>query len=116
MPLLENCRARRNPPPPRARPTTVAAPLHRCPETASAASNVPNAAGSYIQMVPADALRWSLVSTRLGWWVSVPILLALGGKSLAAQSDQYEGKPIESVRFDPEKQPLSREQLLAMIP
>ena len=67
-------------------------------------------------MVPADAIRWSLVSTRLGCWVSVPILLALGGASLAAQSDQYEGKSIESIRFDPEKQPLTRDQLLAMIP
>jgi outer membrane protein insertion porin family len=67
-------------------------------------------------MVSADALRWSLVSTRLGYWVSVPILLALGGKSLQAQSDPYEGRPIESVQFDPEKQPLSRDQLLSMIP
>jgi len=67
-------------------------------------------------MVPADAIRWSLVSTRLGCWVSVPILLALGGKSLAAQSDLYEGRPIESVQFDPEKQPLTHDQLLAMIP
>ncbi len=67
-------------------------------------------------MVPADALRWTLVSTRLGWWVSVPIILALGVKSLAALSDEYEGKPIASVQFDPEKQPLSRDQLLAMIP
>jgi outer membrane protein insertion porin family len=67
-------------------------------------------------MVPADAIRWSLVSTRLGCWVSVFILIALGGKSLRAQSEQYEGKPIESIRFDPEKQPLTRDQLLAMIP
>ncbi|HMD50435.1 MAG TPA: hypothetical protein VKG79_15095, partial [Bryobacteraceae bacterium] len=56
------------------------------------------------------------MSTRLGCWVSVPILLALGGKSLAAQSDLYEGRPIESVQFDPEKQPLTHDQLLAMIP
>ena len=67
-------------------------------------------------MVPADALRWSLVSTRLGWWVSLPMFLALGGKSLAALSAEYEGKPIASIQFDPEKQPLSRDQLLAMIP
>ena len=67
-------------------------------------------------MVPADALRWSLVSTRLGWWVSLPILLALGGNSLVALPDEYEGKPIASIQFEPQKQPLSRDQLLAMIP
>jgi outer membrane protein insertion porin family len=67
-------------------------------------------------MVPADALRWTLVSTRLGWWVTLPIILALGVQSLAALSGQYEGKPIASVQFDPEKQPLSRDQLMAMIP
>ena len=67
-------------------------------------------------MVPADALRWSLVSTRLGFWVSVSILIGLGGKSLFGQSERYEGKPIESIQFDPEKQPLKRDQLLAMIP
>ena len=67
-------------------------------------------------MVPADALRWSLVSTRLGWWVSLPMLLALGGNSLLALSDEYQGKPIANVQFEPEKQPLSRDQLMAMIP
>ncbi len=67
-------------------------------------------------MVPADALRWSLVSTRLGWWVSVPMLIALSGKPLVALSGDYEGKPIASVQFEPEKQPLSRDQLMAMIP
>ena len=67
-------------------------------------------------MVPADALRWSLVSTRLGWWVSLIMLLALGGKSLLALSDEYQGKPIASIQFEPEKQPLSRDQLMAMIP
>jgi len=56
------------------------------------------------------------VSTRLGWWVSLPMLLALGGNSLLALSDEYEGKPIANVQFEPEKQPLSREQLMAMIP
>lgn len=44
------------------------------------------------------------------------MLLALGGKSLLALSDEYEGKPIASVQFEPEKQPLSRDQLMAMIP
>lgn len=56
------------------------------------------------------------MSTRLGWWVGVPILLALGANSLVALSDSYEGQPIASVQFDPEKQPLSRDQLMAMIP
>ncbi|HLG97529.1 MAG TPA: POTRA domain-containing protein [Bryobacteraceae bacterium] len=55
------------------------------------------------------------MSTRLGWWVSVPMLLALGGKSLVALSAEYEGKPIASIQFEPEKQPLSRDQLMAMI-
>jgi len=44
------------------------------------------------------------------------MLLALGGNSLLALSDEYEGKPIANVQFEPEKQPLSRDQLMAMIP
>ena len=58
-------------------------------------------------MVPADALRWSLVSTRLGWWISVPMLAALSWSPVAAAPEQYEGKTIASIQFDPEKQPLT---------
>jgi outer membrane protein insertion porin family len=67
-------------------------------------------------MVSAVALRWTLVSTRLGWWVGVPMLLALCGRTLSALPEDYEGKPIASVKFDPERQPLSFEQLMAIIP
>jgi outer membrane protein insertion porin family len=67
-------------------------------------------------MVPVDALRWSLVSTRLGWWVSILLLLALGGQPLSALPEQYEGKLIASVQFSPEKQPLPLDKLMSIIP
>jgi len=67
-------------------------------------------------MVPADALRWSLVSTRLGLWIGAPILIALSWIPLAAAPEQFEGKPIASVQFEPEKQPLTFDQLMAMTP
>ena len=67
-------------------------------------------------MVPADALRWSLVSTRLGWWVSVSMLAVLSSAPIAAAPEQYEGKTIANIRFDPEKQPLAMDQLIALLP
>jgi outer membrane protein insertion porin family len=44
------------------------------------------------------------------------MLLALGGNSVLALSDEYEGKPIANIQFDPAQQPLSRDRLMAMIP
>lgn len=44
------------------------------------------------------------------------MLLALGGGSLSALPEQYEGQPIASIQFDPAKQPLTLDQLMAMIP
>src|SRR5580698_2761786 len=67
-------------------------------------------------MVPAVALRWSLVLTRLGWRISVSMLAVLGTVSPAVAANPYEGQPITSVKFDPERQPLTSVQLLAMIP
>jgi len=67
-------------------------------------------------MVPAVALRWSFVLTRLGWWISVSMLAALSTASPAAAANSYEGMPIASVKFDPERQPLTLDQLLAMLP
>jgi outer membrane protein insertion porin family len=67
-------------------------------------------------MVPADALRWSLVSTRLGWWISVPTLAVLIWSPVAAAPEQYEGRTIASIQFDPGKQPLPTDQLLNMLP
>ncbi len=67
-------------------------------------------------MVPAVALRWSFVLTRLGWWIGVSTLAALCTVSPAAAADPYEGKLIAGVKFDPERQPLTSDQLLAMIP
>jgi len=67
-------------------------------------------------MVPADALTWSLVSTRLGLRISVAALVALGWRPLAAAPEKYEGMPVASIRFDPEKQPLKPDELLALMP
>src|SRR5258708_24737868 len=94
-------------------------------------------------MVSADALRWSLVSTRGGVWtvvssgagrkprqptirilvgqtlarlLSLPLLLALTWIPLQAGPERYEGKTIASIQFEPETQPLTKDQLLAMIP
>jgi hypothetical protein len=69
-------------------------------------------------MVPAVcALRWSLVSTRLGWWIGVPMLARpLRELNFERSSQEYEGKPIASVQFDPERQPLTFDQLMAMLP
>jgi outer membrane protein insertion porin family len=67
-------------------------------------------------MVSADALRWTLVSTRLGCWVSVSLLVALGGTPLSAVPQQYEGRPIASIQFEPEKQPLPIPELIALLP
>lgn len=67
-------------------------------------------------MVPADAITWSLVSTRLGLRISVIVLAALSWRPLLAAAEQYEGKPVASIRFDPEKQPLKTEDLLALMP
>src|SRR5258708_14844525 len=94
-------------------------------------------------MVSADALRWSLVSTRGGVWtvvssgagrktrqptirilvgqtlarfLSLPLLLALTWIPLQAGTEQYEGKTIANIQFDPEKQPFTKDQLLALIP
>ena len=67
-------------------------------------------------MVAADALIWSLVSTRLGMWIAVAALAALVWRPLQAASEQYEGKAIASIQFDPEKQPLKTSELLTLIP
>src|SRR5579859_4602161 len=64
----------------------------------------------------ADAIRWSIVLTRLGWWIGVSMLAALCTVSPAVASNAFEGKLIASVKFDPESQPLTFDQLLAMIP
>ncbi|MGD0435426.1 MAG: POTRA domain-containing protein [Bryobacteraceae bacterium] len=44
------------------------------------------------------------------------MLLALGGRTLSALPEEFEGKPIASVKFDPERQPLTFDQLMAIIP
>ena len=67
-------------------------------------------------MVPADALRWSLVSTRLGWWISVPTLAVLIWSPVAAAPEQYEGRTIASIQFDPAKQFMPTDQLVALLP
>ncbi len=67
-------------------------------------------------MLGGDALRWSLVSTRLGLWMVTPTLAVLCSILLNAAPNEYEGKPIASVQFDPATQPLTLEQLMAMLP
>lgn len=44
------------------------------------------------------------------------MLAVLGSLQLAAASSQYEDKPIASVSFDPAAQPLTFDQLMAMLP
>src|SRR5580704_1172008 len=68
------------------------------------------------KMVPADTLRWTLVSIRLGLRISVAALAVLTGIPYAMGAGAYEGKPIAEIQFDPEKQPLTTDQLLAMLP
>lgn len=65
-------------------------------------------------MVTADALRWTLVSTRLG--VLIAAFVALGWHPLRAASESYEGKPVAAIQFEPADQPLRPAQLLALIP
>ena len=67
-------------------------------------------------MLGGDALRWSIVSTRLGWWISTPMLAALCSILLNGAPNEFEGKPIASVQFDPAVQQLTFEQLTAMLP
>ena len=64
-------------------------------------------------MVTTIALRWSLVSTRLVVWTSV--CMALVWHPLRAAVELYQGKTVASIQFDPEAQPLKRDQLLAML-
>lgn len=71
--------------------------------------------GSYTKMVPVE-LRWSVVSTRLGLRIGVAALAVLTGISYAIAADPYEGKPIVDIQFNPEKQPLTIDQLKAMLP
>ena len=66
-------------------------------------------------MVPADALRWSFVSTRLGSWISVHARCSELDSPRGAP-EQFEGQPIASVQFEPEKQPLTFDQLMALLP
>lgn len=56
------------------------------------------------------------MSTRLGLWISTPLLAALCSILLNAASNEYEGKPIAAVQFDPAMQPLTFDQLMAMLP
>ena len=49
-------------------------------------------------------------------WVRVFALLVLGSWSALATLDQYEGKRVAAVEFDPPRQPLSVQGLQAMIP
>jgi outer membrane protein assembly complex protein YaeT len=56
------------------------------------------------------------VSTRLGWWVRVSILIVLSWSPVRAASEQFEGKTIANIQFDPAKQPLATDQLIALLP
>jgi outer membrane protein assembly factor BamA len=56
------------------------------------------------------------VSTRLGLRISVPALVILSWIPLAVAAERYEGKPIEEIQFVPERQPLTTDQLKALLP
>ncbi|HEX4595331.1 MAG TPA: outer membrane protein assembly factor BamA, partial [Bryobacteraceae bacterium] len=56
------------------------------------------------------------MSTRLGWWVSVSLLAILSRVPVSAAPEQYDGKTITGIQFDPEKQPLPTDQLIALLP
>jgi len=44
------------------------------------------------------------------------VLMALAWIPLQAGPEQYDGKTIASIQFEPEKQPLTKDQILALIP
>src|SRR5271156_2790504 len=67
-------------------------------------------------MTGGDALTWSIVPTRLVAWISMPMLAALCSILLNGAPNEYEGKPIASVQFDPVRQQLTFDQLMAMLP
>ena len=67
-------------------------------------------------MVTAVALRWSLVSTRLGVCARVMALILVFGADLSAALDPYEGKPIATIQFEPAKQPLADDVLKTLLP
>lgn len=56
------------------------------------------------------------MSIRPGPWISVPILIGLGWTRIWAAPEQFEGRPLSSVQFAPETQPLTFEQLLSLTP
>lgn len=67
-------------------------------------------------MLPADALTWSIVPPRLGLWIAAPMLAALCPILANAATNDYDGKPVVSIQFDPATQPLTFDQLVAMLP
>ena len=66
-------------------------------------------------MVSAVALRWSLVATERGFRICALALL-LCWLPLKASPENYEGKPISSITFEPASQPSSDAKLIAMLP
>src|SRR5579864_7248206 len=111
---LENFPARRNLQLLDGRPISVVAPCRRCQRIGFAASNDRARQGSYTQMVAVTALRWTLVATQRRMRIRVLALLALGCFPSFGALDQYVGKTIASIQFDPPKQPLTRDQTLAL--
>lgn len=67
-------------------------------------------------MVTAVALIWSLVPTRLGSFARVFALGIVGVGCLFGAWEQYEGKPVASIQFDPARQPLETATLLRLLP
>jgi outer membrane protein insertion porin family len=66
-------------------------------------------------MVSAVALRWSLVATERGFRICALALL-ICWLPLKASPENYEGKPISSITFEPARQPSSNAKLAAMLP
>lgn len=66
-------------------------------------------------MVAVTALRWSLVATLMRLRISVLAVMALGCFSSFGAIEQYEGKSISTIDFDPPKQPLNNDQMKALL-
>jgi outer membrane protein assembly complex protein YaeT len=66
-------------------------------------------------MVTTIALIWTLVATPLRLGVRALALIVLCRSLLNAGVEQFEGKPVSRIEFEPAQQPLSGATLLAML-
>src|SRR5579883_3447052 len=67
-------------------------------------------------MVTFAALRWSLVVTRLVLWVRVLTLIILCRIGGWAALDQYEGRVVSAIQFEPARSSAREADLRALLP